>query len=250
MAVVGKLGELLISQGLINQDQLAKASAHRSKNKGRLSSSLIELGHVNEKVLATFLSQQYGIQCVSLDGVKIPDTLTTLIPQNICEKNMLIPLSVEGGVLTIAVSDPTNVSAVDDIRFLCKMEVSVFISTESAIKAAIKRGYEKEEAAGADLEKEMADLTNLEQDDKTGTSIEIGQLEKDKADIDSDLVGQKPVIRLINKLFIEALHRKCSDIHIEPFETHTRVRFRIDGSLHEVMRLPRNYVPPFRLVSK
>src|SRR4051812_42914665 len=113
----GKLGDLLVSQGIITQQQLKAAAEHRAQNKTRLSSSLVSLGHVNEKVLATFLSKQYGIPAISLDDVTIPPELTKLVPFSLCEKHMLVPLSADGNKLSIAISDPTNVSAVDDVRF-------------------------------------------------------------------------------------------------------------------------------------
>jgi type IV pilus assembly protein PilB len=231
----GKLGELLVSQGVINPDQLKAAIEHKNKTKTRLSSSLVSLGHVNEKVLVTFLSKQYGITAISLDGVRIPPDLTKLVPWSLCERHMLAPLSVEGNRLSIAVSDPTNVAAVDDVRFLCNMDVSVYIATESAIKALIDRSYS---SAAAQINPEIGGMDN-DTDSRTGT-IEIGtaQEQAETHEVENDRVGEKPVIRLINKLFLEAIRRKASDIHVEPFEVYSRVRFRIDGSLYEVMRLP------------
>jgi type IV pilus assembly protein PilB len=243
----GKLGELLISQGVINDEQLRIALEYRTQRKTRLGTALIELGHINEKVLATFLSKQYGISAISLDDVEVPTDLTRLIPRSLCERHLLVPLNIDSSRLSIAVSDPTNVSAVDDVRFLCNMDVNVYVATESAIQRLIEKAYgggESEEAAN-----ESQDLGNVLSREENGDMSEGGTqaIEIDRGfaaqaqDLDQDTRDEKPIIRLINKLFVEASKRKVSDIHIEPFETFSRVRFRIDGSLHEIMRAPQQF---------
>jgi len=228
----GKLGELLVSQGLINRDQLTSALELRNKNKTRLGAALVQLGHINEKVLATFLSKQYGLSAISLDDVRISQDLVKLIPRSLCERHCLIPLGIEGNRLSIALADPTNVSAVDDVRFLSNMDVDVYIATETAIRAAIDTAY----TSTTELEK-IVPLQEDEEDLKT-SNIEIASLEQAAVEVDTEKAGEKPVIRLINKLFLEAVRRKASDIHIEPFESYSRIRFRIDGALYELMRLP------------
>ncbi|MBI3296423.1 MAG: type IV-A pilus assembly ATPase PilB [Deltaproteobacteria bacterium] len=235
----GKLGEMLVSQGLIKADQLRVAVAEAQKNKARLGTTLVRLGHVNEKVLATFLSRQYGISAISLDDVDVNPELAKLVSRNLCERHVLVPVGVENNRLSIAISDPTNVTAVDDVRFMCNMDVNIFIAAESSIKALIDRIYGA--AAGAELDK----VIEKEGEDSSLSSVEIG-VQKGAAEIEDDQVGEKPIIRLINKLFLEAIRRKTSDIHIEPYEQFSRVRFRIDGALHEIMRLPvqvKNAVP-------
>jgi type IV pilus assembly protein PilB len=197
----------------------------------------VQLGHVNEKVLATFLSKQYGIPAISLDDVQVPPELTKLVPYSLCEKHLLCPLSADGNRLSIAITDPTNVAAVDDVRFLCNRDVNVYIATESGIKALLERTYM---SASAQIDASVAGGNMFTEDlqlDKPENALEIG-VEKETVDVDRESVGDKPVIRLINKLFVEAIRRKASDIHIEPYEQFSRVRFRIDGTLHEVMRLP------------
>ncbi len=231
----GKLGELLISQGLITKEQLTSALELRAKQKSRLGTALIELGHINESVLATFLSKQYGITAISLDDVEIPPDLVKLIPKSLCERHLIIPLSADGNRLSVAVSDPTNVSAVDDIRFLCNMEVNVFIATESAIRAAVEKAYGSKSAL--DSVKDVG-VEELETDDGSTNAVQVTGGQTSAQDIDTEIAGEKPVIRLINKVFVEAVRRKASDIHIEPFETFARIRLRIDGTLHEVMRAP------------
>ncbi len=240
----GKLGELLLAQGIISQAQLKGALDHRaSRRGGRLSSSLVTLGHVNEKVLATFLSKQYGIPAIALDEVQVSADLMKLVPISLCEKHGLVPLNLEGNRLTIAISDPTNVAAVDDVRFLCNRDVVVYIATESSIKGLLERTYNR---AGGTIDNTynqgMIANESLDVEQAAG-AIEFGK-ENDTVDVDREGVGEKPVIKLINKLLIEAIRRKASDIHIEPYEQMARVRLRIDGSLHEVMKLPPNLKVP------
>lgn len=267
----GRLGDLLVAKGVITQEQLRAAEDHKAKNKARLTSSLVKLGHVNEGVLTTFLSQQYGITAISLDDVQVPPAVSKLVPKNLCEKHVFVPLGSESNLLSIAISDPTNVAAVDDIRFLCNMEVSVYLATETAIRKLIEKTYGATAAAapGAKPEagaaskgpagktgaakaapappaaapegptdaKAVITLDDVDFDDKTQI-VEVTK-EKETHEVESES-SEKPVIRVINKLFVEAIKRKASDIHIEPYEQHIRIRFRIDGSLHEVMRLPPN----------
>ncbi len=228
----GKLGEILVAQGLVKPDHLRAALAEAQRSKGRLGSTLVRLGHINEKVLATFLARQYGITAISLDDVSVSPELAKLVSKNLCERHGLVPIGVENNRLSIAISDPTNVSAVDDVRFMCNMDVNIFIAAESSIKALIERAYS---AGSEDLQKAIDPITD---DDGSSSSLEVGVGKQGAEEIEGEQLGEKPVIRLINKLFLEAIRRKSSDIHIEPFEQYSRVRFRIDGALHEIMRLP------------
>ncbi|MBY0371439.1 type IV-A pilus assembly ATPase PilB [bacterium] len=232
----GRLGDLLVARGLITANQLKDAVELRKQNQTRLSAALIQLGHVNENVLVTFLSQQYGIPAVSLDEMEVDEEVTKLVPVNLCEKHCLVPIEVEGNHLNIAISDPTNVAAVDDLRFLCNMEVNVFLATESAIKGLTQRMYQSAAEGPSDAPISIDDFNN-DEDEKTGL-IEVNSGDKKDAHEVDQTLSDKPVIRLINKLFVEAIRRKASDIHVEPYENYLRVRFRVNGSLLEVMRLP------------
>jgi len=229
----GKLGALLVSKGLITNEQLNSAVALQAQEKTRLGSSLVKLGHVNENVLISFLSTQYGISAVSLEGIEIDKELTELIPKSICLKHGMIPVSREGNRITMAISDPTNISAIDDVRFMTNLEVAVVLATESGIHQALSSIYQEPENAMSAVE-EFAD------NEKTNVGI---QVQSQSESIDSERVDSKPVIKLINKIFLEAIRRKVSDIHLEPFEQYTRVRFRIDGSLHEIMKIPVQFRP-------
>ncbi len=237
----GRLGDLLVARGVISADQLKQAVELRKQNKDqtRLSATLVQLGHVNENVLVTFLSQQYGISAISLEEVEVSEEVTKLVPVNLCEKHGLVPLAIEGNHLNVAISDPTNVAAVDDLRFLCNMEVNVYLATETAIRSLINKAYGKEDAP-SDSPIAVDEFNPDAEDEEKSQMIEVNSGDKKSAhEVDANAqINDKPVIRLINKLFVEAIRRKASDIHIEPYENFMRIRFRINGSLLEVMRLP------------
>jgi len=241
-----KLGALLVAKGLITPDQLQSAIELQSKEKSRLSSSLVKLGHVNEKVLITFLSTQYGLEATSLSGIFISREVLRLVPKTLCLKHKLIPISTQGGRIKVALSDPTNISAVDDVRFITNLEVDITLATESELLEAVERLYSQDpdgpvetDAGGLSTgvrpgESAFEDIANFQEDstEETNTSVAINPTAEA---IDTHQIDSKPVIKLINKLFLEAIRKKVSDIHIEPYEKFSRVRFRIDGSLHEVI---------------
>ena len=230
-----KLGELLLKQGLIQKPDLELALAHQDKFKTRIGNSLVSLGHINEKVLATFLSKQFGIPAISLEGVRVDVEVVKLVPRSLCEKHHIIPLSIVDNKINIALSDPSNMTVSDDIRFICNLEPQIYLATEGAITKLIQKAYD---AISNSLQDELSKLNFV----GDGENIDLLRADKGKITgsilVDSDSVGEKPIISFINKLFVEAIRKKASDIHIEPFETYSRVRLRIDGALYEVMRLP------------
>ena len=230
-----KLGALLVSKGLVTKEQLNAAAELQAQDRGRIGSSLVKLGHVNENVLISFLSTQYGLPAVSLEGIFVAPEILRMIPKSLCLKHSILPLAIEESRLKIAVSDPTYVSAIDDARFLSNMEISVVLATESSILAAIERAYQHGVSALG-----SAREYSEPEEEKTQATLAIGMASEA---IDSTKSDSKPVIKLINNLFLEAIRRKVSDIHIEPFEKLVRVRFRVDGSLHEIMQLPPQFLP-------
>jgi len=229
-----KLGALLVSKGVITSEQLKAAAELQAQEKGsRFSSSLLKLGHVNENVLISFLSAQYGLPAVSLDGIFVAPEILRLIPKALCLKHIFLPIGLEENRLKIAISDPTQVSAIDDARFLSNMEISVVLATETVILEAVERVYQQGVSALGSAKEYTAP-----EEEKTHTAISVAATAEA---IDSTKGDSKPVIKLINNLFLEAIRRKVSDIHIEPFEKLVRVRFRVDGSLHEIMQLPAHF---------
>jgi len=166
----------------------------------------------------------------------VPPEILRMVPKALCQKYNLLPLGVEGTKLKVAFSDPTQVSAIDDVRFISNMEVVMVIAPESQIREAIERLYK---SAVSVLGKAQDYKTENSENTSAGTEIKT-QAEQ----IDQQSPDSKPIIKLINNIFLEAVRRKVSDIHIEPFENICRVRFRIDGSLHEMMQLPANFRLP------
>jgi type IV pilus assembly protein PilB len=236
MSVAGrKLGELLVKQGLVKKDDLEKALEHQDKFKTRIGNSLVSLGHINEKVLATFLSKQFGIPAISLEGVTVNLEVAKIVPRSLCEKHHMVPLSMENNKVAIALADPSNLTVADDIRFLCNKEPQIYLATEGAITKLIAKTYD---SMGSSLQDDLEKMTRGERTETVDLEVADSRKKEAALEIDSNEAGESTIIKLINKLFVEAIRRKSSDIHIEPFETFTKVRLRIDGSLYEVMRLP------------
>lgn len=216
-------------------DQVKQAAERSGEGGSKVISSLVKLGHINEKVLATFLSKEFGVPAISLDEVKLTPEITRMVPCSLCEKHVLIPLSIDEKTICIALADPTNLAAIDDIAFLTNLNVDVYIATESAIRSLIDRFYTNRSGAI-----DTASFSQEHEKEEVTSFVEIARSEAAEVKIESDAAGDKPVIRMINKILVEAARRKASDIHIEPYDSFSRVRFRIDGTLHEVMKLPAN----------
>jgi type IV pilus assembly protein PilB len=227
--MAAKLGEILIKANLITESQLEQALTQQKSEGGRIGSILIKLGFVNEEDVAQCLGQKYGIPYIGLDTQTIDAAVTRLIPPTIAQKHLVIPVSKTGTTLTMAMADPTNVFAVDDVKFMTGLNVRLMIATESSVRRAIDRYYDSSET----LQNVMASIEDAgmevmeEQDDP---NLNIGELKQ--------AVEEAPVIKLVNLILAEAIKRGASDIHAEPYEKAFRVRFRIDGILYEVMSPP------------
>jgi type IV pilus assembly protein PilB len=227
--MAAKLGEILIKANLITESQLEQALTQQKSEGGRIGSILIKLGFVNEEDVAQCLGQKYGIPYIDLDTQTIDAPVTRLILPTIAQKHLVIPVSKTGTTLTMAMADPTNVFAVDDVKFMTGLNVRLMIATESSVRRAIERYYDSSET----LQNVMASIEDAgmevmaEQDD---ANLNIGELKQ--------AVEEAPVIKLVNLILAEAIKRGASDIHAEPYEKAFRVRFRIDGILYEVMSPP------------
>jgi type IV pilus assembly protein PilB len=227
--MAAKLGEILLKANLISESQLEQALAQQKGEGGRIGSILIRLGFVNEEDVAQCLGQKYGIPYISLDTQTIDAAVTQLIPPTIAQKHLVIPVSKAGTILTMAMADPTNVFAVDDVKFMTGLNVRLMIATESSVRRAIDRYYDSSET----LQNVMASIEDAsmevmeEQDDP---NLNVGELKQ--------AVEEAPVIKLVNLILAEAIKRGASDIHAEPYEKAFRIRFRIDGILYEVMSPP------------
>jgi type IV pilus assembly protein PilB len=223
-----RLGELLVSKGLITAKQLEDALQEQKISGNKLGSILVKLGLITEKNLVSFLSRHYGVPAIDLSEAQIDPEVIKMIPPDVVFKYQVIPIKRIGSTLRVALNDPSNILAIDDIKFLTSCHVEVFVSTESAIKAAIDKFYDSSESL-ADI---MDSMDGAEKMELLEESDEVDIRELQQASEDA------PVIKLVNLILNEAIKRKASDIHLEPYEKVFRVRFRTDGVLQEFMKPP------------
>jgi type IV pilus assembly protein PilB len=230
-----RLGDLLVREGLINQEQLQRALADQKGSNEKLGSILVRLDFINEDQLIDFLSKQYGIPSITLTQLDVDAEVVKLVPAQIARKYEVLPIKRAGNQLTLAMADPTNVFAVDDVGFMTNLQVVPVVASQGAIRKAIDRLYEAQTGGLADVITEMdsalADVEVVEGEDENWAKADIFEL-KESAD-------EPPVVRLVNMILVDAIRRGASDIHLEPYEKVFRVRFRIDGVLHEIMTPPK-----------
>jgi len=227
-----RLGELLTKASLINQDQLKEALKVQKEAGGKLGETLIKLGYVSEEDITECLSQQFGVPSINLAHFEIDASVIKLIPADVARKYNILPVNKTGATITIAMADPTNVFAMDDIKFMTGYNVEPVIASELGIKAAIDNYYGSTSAL--ELKKVMEDLQQSENAD-----LEVLE---DAEDLDLEALAESaeeaPVVKLVNLILTDAIKRGASDIHVEPYEKEYRVRFRIDGILYEIMNPP------------
>ena len=225
-----RIGELLINANMITPDQLKHALAEQKTYPARLGSTLVRLGHLKDYELTDFLSLQFGVPAINLHELSISDKVTELISSELANKHHILPINRIGSTLIIATSDPTDLSALDDIKFITGYDIETTVASEKAIKEAIDRYYD----SSSMLDDIISDFDDSE------LEVVQGEDEGDAANLHQE-VEDAPVIRLVNKIIIDSIKRGASDIHVEPFEKFFRVRYRIDGVLYEIMK------PPLRL---
>ncbi len=227
-----RLGELLTKASLISQDQLKEALKMQKETGGKLGETLIKLGFVSEEDITECLSQQFGVPSINLAHFEIDAGVIKLIPADVARKYNILPVNKTGATITIAMADPTNVFAMDDIKFMTGYNVEPVVASELGIKAAIDNYYGT--TSSLELKKVMEDLQQSE-------SADLEVLEEDEEmDLEAlaDSAEEAPVVKLVNLILTDAIKRGASDIHIEPYEKEFRVRFRIDGILYEIMNPP------------
>jgi type IV pilus assembly protein PilB len=226
-----RLGDLLIKENAITPEQLEQAQKLQRESGGRLGSALVKLGFLKETEVTTFVSRQYGIPAVNLAYCEIDPAVVKLIPYEAAKRYQILPISRVGSSLTIAVVDPTNVFALDDIKFMTGYNVEPVVASESEIQEGIERAYSTK--SEDNLESVIASL------DGADTNLE---LQEDEAEMNlEDLeraADQAPIVKLVNMILTEAVKRGASDIHLEPYEREYRVRLRMDGVLHPIMTPP------------
>jgi len=234
------LGQLLLWNKIITQEQLDKALEEQKRTKKKLGTILIERGFVDEKTLNDFLSKQYGVESIDLSSIEISKDVIKKVPAQIAKKYILIPVGVENNRLKVAISDPTNIFAIDEVRFVTGMNVVPLFSNERAIVRAIDKYYgtstELEELADS-LEEYSRDVDVIKEEED---EIDVDQLEKS--------AEEEPIVKLANTILSRAVQTGVSDIHIETYEDELRVRFRIDGKLKTMMTFSKSMSP--KLVSR
>ena len=225
--MAARIGEILVRKKLISADQLQTALRDQKTTGAKLGSTLIKLGYLTEDQITEVLSEQYGVPAVNLSEVDIDPEVIRLVPEDMAKTHTLIPINKAGSILIVAMSDPSNISVVDEVRFKTGYSVEVVVTSEDAIKRSIDKYYD----SASTMKEVMASF------DDSGVEV----AEEAKGETVSDLEkasGDAPVIKLCNMILTEAIKKKASDIHIEPFEDEFRVRYRIDGVLYEVMKPP------------
>src|SRR5213594_2326063 len=228
-----KLGEMLIKAGLLTPQKLQEALEYQKTNGGKLGLNLVKLGLVKEEDITRVLSQQYGVPAINLIKVEVDDSVVKLIPSEVAQKYLILPISRNGATLTVAMVDPTNVFAMDDIKFMTGYNVEPVVASEVAIKEAIDKYYGSIHAL--ELKKVMDEMA--ETDDPAALEVLEDTEDVDLAKLEAS-TEEAPVVRLVNLILTDSIKRGASDIHVEPYEKDFRVRFRIDGVLYEIMNPP------------
>jgi type IV pilus assembly protein PilB len=223
-----RLGDMLVKAGLITREQLEKALQQQQSGGGRVGTNLVKLGFIGEDDITSFLSRQYGVPSINLSHFDIDPNVIKLIPSEIAQKHQVIPINRTGNVLTVAMSDPSNIFAIDDIKFMTGYKVEPVVAAETAIKNAINKHYD---SAG------LVDDIMKDFDDKDVQALAEGEDSINVAEL-GKAAEDAPVVKLVNLILTDAIKKNASDIHIEPYEKSFRVRYRIDGVLYDVMQPP------------
>ena len=222
-----RIGELLVRENMISLSQLQQAQSSQRQTRESLTYTLAKLGLVGEGDLTEFLSRHYGIPPVDLDDFDIGEDILELIPEHLARQHTIVPIDRAGSSLIVAMSNPSDLNAIDDIKFHSGLQVEVVIASELAIRDALDRYYKKD----IDYKKIVEEFN---QDD-----VEVAEPEQEEDIISLERSSEDaPVVRLVNTILIDAIRRNCSDIHIEPYEKEFRVRYRIDGVLYKIMEPP------------
>src|ERR1044071_3339103 len=254
-----KLGEILVRENLISPQHLREALDYQRAHGGRLGFNLVKLGLISDDMISAVLSRQYGIPSVNLELFNIDPGVIGLIPQEVAQKHSVLPLSRVGATLTLAMVDPTNVFAMDDVKFMTGLNVEPVVVAEGSVQLAIAKYYgssreielatvtteelpkngSKNNGAGGITHDDLVSLDSIDFDTSQSEDVEVVE---DNEEIDlstlSRMSEDAPVVRLVNVLLVDSLRRGASDIHVEPYEKELRIRFRIDGVLYDVMHPP------------
>src|SRR5678810_804815 len=220
----GRLGELLVRENLISVQQLRKAQEEQQKTGTRIGSALIKVGAIEEHKLTDFLSKQYGVPAINLKDFEIDPEIVKLVKKEVAQKHLVIPVNRAGQSLIVAMADPSNIYAVDDLKFTTGYNIEPVVASEPSIREAIDRYYAEK---GPSLDEILG---------QADEQVDVAEKEDDEIDVKA--AEDAPVVKLVNLVLVDAIKRGASDIHVEPYEKDFRVRFRIDGVLYEIMNPP------------
>ncbi|MEK7871180.1 MAG: type IV-A pilus assembly ATPase PilB [Nitrospirota bacterium] len=226
--IADKLGKLLVGASLLTDEQLEKALLAQKKDGGRLGNIIVKLGYLDEGSLIRFLSQRYSIPAIDLNKCEIDPSIIKLVPQEVVQKHHVIPVKRSGSTLSLAMIDPSDVLAIDDIKFMTGYDIEPMVASETSIITAINRFYDSAHDLQRVIEQTQDDLDVVQ--DAEEESVNVSQLK--------EAVEEAPVVKLANLILTEAIKKGASDIHIEAYEKKFRVRYRIDGILYETMSPP------------
>ena len=225
-----QIGQILIEEGLVTEKELEEGLAHQAQQGGAIGRVLIDLGVVTENDILLAIAKQAGMDIIDLEHLEVPKEVLDMVSASVAQVYRIVPVSFEDGVLTVAMADPLNVNAIDDLRFMLNCEVAGAVSNESAVMEAIEKYYGGQTETIADLVKDIDDddLMEIREEDDIP---DISRLE--------EMASSAPVVKLVNLVLFTAIRDQASDIHFEPFEDEFRIRYRIDGSLLEMQPPPR-----------
>jgi type IV pilus assembly protein PilB len=225
---MSRLGELLVREKMLSLSQLQQAQDESKRTGQRLGVTLAKMGLVKDQEVTQVVARQYSLPSINLGEIEIDAAVLKLIPKEICEKHQVIPVKRNGATLVVAMADPSNIYAIDELKFLTQYNIDPVVSSEAALATAFSRYFDK----GPDLDQMMEgfDAENVDFTSGGDDSVNVVDLENQ--------AGEAPVVKLCNAILLSAIKKKASDIHIEPYEKSFRVRFRIDGMLQEEMRPP------------
>ncbi|MBY0494047.1 MAG: type IV-A pilus assembly ATPase PilB [Cyanobacteria bacterium] len=251
-----RIGELLLKEKRISAEQLQEALNYQRTNGGKLGANLVKLGYVKDEEITALLSKQYGVPSIALNQFEIDPAVIKLVPGETARKYQIVPLSRAGATLTIAMTDPTNVFAMDDVKFMTGYNVEPVVASETAVLDAIDKYYpgggsaDKPKAGGPVVQtasegpsaleaaaKSLEDLPTMLEGSGDGVEV-MEELEEISAEMLTRQGEEAPVIKLVNVILMSAISKGASDIHIEPYEKEYRVRYRIDGILYNIMAPP------------
>ncbi|MBD3305767.1 type IV-A pilus assembly ATPase PilB [candidate division KSB3 bacterium] len=267
-----KIGEILLKANLITNDQLHQALQEQKKSGERLGSLLVKMGFVEEDDILSCLSKQFGVPSIDLETFEIESSVLDTIPIKTAKKYTVIPISRVGGTLTLAMADPSDIFAIEDIKFMTNFNIEPVVASERSILQAVEKQYSQKAkkkavaASSAGQKEQKASTINYQdfsmktedfEEDKIdaggdtptvdindfesmvkGAIDQVEVVEEEDEDFNPVEAEDAPIVKLVNGILLNAIKQKVSDVHIEPYEKKYRVRYRLDGSLHEVMGLP------------